>query len=1098
MVLRKGILNGVLKKRVISKILLSTILFVLVFGIFFSNFPNKVIAEDVTTPTPATSTNITNTNDIINVQLQFILGCDEYLTKITDEFKNHKGEPIINSTGHEATEDYYESVVNMINNLREAYVILAQNGYDQTKWQTSYSRLKKLINDVSTELVLRKGNDYIVRMVDTKHPEIVWNEYQVDVNATPEEKKKQEAAIADKITAQQNAATTEAAQKAAQKAAKNQPTGKECPSEGNSWLNFIDPSLGKVISDLPCIFVGFVLDVVYFIQKQFVSLFSSSVPLVPHITNSNFNISLVWKIILQLVDYCVVAFLIFISFANILRIQVDTYAIKKTIPTLVLGVIAANLSWFICKEIINFADILVQWIGSGLLTKANIANVSTSEGLFYALFHQIYDSARIGKSVIPLTGESLLIGLGLVTAFSSATFMIAIVGVILVSIPMAIFVILGFLFLARLVVVDFLIIVSPLAFIALAFPMTQKLFQQWWSQFTRWVFMAPLAYLLLAFAVFIGAAIGSNPASTTGTLDIILSGLLRYVMMGAAMYFAIKIPSMLGGGIMNAWGGLGTKFGKYLGRRAERQIGDWSQYGMKIGKRQLIKPMGGRYTPYTFFKGLVQRDQQLQQKHDVAGASTGQAVGDAFANAPGNIVSNWGELKNIWGNKGLTPGQKQAAIRNAIAPDLARGQYTEMIKQNRERGINRALNSGADDATLLSDLDNAINSGNANKAYEYLNAVAFRRLSLKPGTQDKFFKNITSADEEKYAVWQSAVGLNNSRDAQMNNRGGMAWANEFGLDKFGRLQKRNTQSVYEDMATNLENSDSFLKGGQTRTAATMLSKIQGREGWGIQEEGAYHFLEGQASRGNLDQAIFDSIKQKRSGFGATPAIQTATNNEWKTLLGEIEQGGDRGKVKIESHIEELEVALKTGKITEDATQAKLNLLHYLKNEEPELLKDLSVDSEKIGQAIGKFNYNPVMVARPRLEVEADDSWEKDSILSKLNGIPQNIEKNVGLAININHDRSKLEQDLRSRIDNMDNDVKKIIGDSKLSELKNIPLKTRLQSQGIKIDTVKMRQEINKFQRIVNSYEKLNNVSEVARNAGGVVGKWKKMQSPTKP
>lgn len=1231
MVLRKGILNGVLKKRVISKILLSTILFVLVFGVYVDN---------VSAYYKVTNFQATKTSDS-QILLTWQVDKDEsgyFFLNIVDRDQNkiaktlHFAGSQISYSGNSAsykisgndftmdpqhnydfnmlvTRDQYQlgvklaegltaTIVNKIvesskpNNVKYGYdkgdgsatiwiTWEPSGGIGTLKYYTIYKRtddasgyvlVKSYTSDMSTYRFTDTGSygkQYVYYVstkgsfgsvnADNSVPVTVTlpGQSQVDKCASLLEKYKSQIQIlenstngtqADQTTRDTIAATQKQIEKTKQeiiaakcdkiqsgtnagmadtnytqltkrsadalataKAVSIDPdsNSKNCQT-GESWLGFLGQSLAKTIQQIPCVIVGIVLNIIEFIQQKLVSLFSESVPLVRHITNSNFKIADVWKIMLQLVDYAVVAFLIFISFANILRIQVDTYAIKKTIPTLVLGVIAANLSWFICKEIINFADILVQWIGSGLLTSAGDVTIPTSEGLFDALFHQIYDSVKTGASNIPLSGETLLVGLGLIfTGLNSFTFMIAIVGVILVSIPMAIFVILGFLFLARMVIVDFLVIASPLAFIALAFPMTQKLFQQWWSQFTRWVFMAPLAYLLLAFAVFIGAKIGANPTSTTGTGDIIFSGILRYVMMGAAMYFAIKIPSMLGGGIMNAWGGLGAKFGKFLGKAGDKKIGDWSQNGLRFWGKQWVKPSasGARYSVRGLIGGWMKGAQDSDAQHMAESMGGGKGFREIATGALGRTYAGLksGEILKILTNKSLSKEERAFRMANLVGGPKVAEMGSEAI-HTAQKDIEREAAIHNDEKLLQDQINDGIKHKNP-EVRRLIMAAAFRRMKLDPNTEKDFYQSF-GATQGSLKFFQAAVGLSNTERAVTNHPNGVAWINTHELGSDGRVRERqDIGRMNQEGIDNYESANSLRRGDKQISAVTnMLNSIADKEHWGAQQEAGFQWMEKLAREGKLDNNTGTKLNQfraKRSEFGK---LSTDIQNSFQSQFNRMST--KNLKLKIDEGVDVL-LSLKPKDI-KDEHRATAHLLNWIKNGSDNIIENLDFSDQEainIGRAIQNTGINPLITVKPKIQYESNDSLANmtssdmnKELFSRLDGAPDRIEQDISLGANIHKDRSQYESAFMSELGSMNADLRSMVkqklnvnGQVKLGKIASLDmndLRRNLINQGT-LPLKEMMAQLNKLQKIKSSMGKLDHISEVTRNASGIVSEWKR-------
>ncbi|MCL5795397.1 MAG: type IV secretion system protein [Patescibacteria group bacterium] len=298
----------------------------------------------------------------------------------------------------------------------------------------------------------------------------------------------------------------------------------------------------------------------------------------------------IWKWLLSLIDYLIAAMLIFIAIVNILQIQIDTYAVRKALPNLIMGVILANLSWFFCLALVDLSTAIVNWEqiqgGGNLLA-----------GLYSELFQPMTTSSQyIGVLAAILVGSGSGIVLGFLGFF---------VGLIVFLIPIALFLVICFLLFIRVYVVEFLVAVSPLAFFAIGFPMTAKFFQQWWDQFWKWVFMAPLVFFLWVFAY---KLIG--PGGWNGQF-------VKYVIVCAVLYFSWQLPFKLGGAIMGAWGNLGkaltgTGKGGWFHKKAG-EVWDYNKTKAYTNLRQ-NKILGKIYEPGESWQAKVLLAEQTKEQ----------------------------------------------------------------------------------------------------------------------------------------------------------------------------------------------------------------------------------------------------------------------------------------------------------------------------------------------------------------------------------------------------------------------------------------------------------------------------------------------------
>jgi len=219
----------------------------------------------------------------------------------------------------------------------------------------------------------------------------------------------------------------------------------------------------------------------------------------------------VWRSLITAVNSLAVIILIVIAFSEILRINVNTYGIKKILPTLVLAIIAANFSYIFCRLMVDLANISLQFIGSvggssGIALEApRDFNWDTTKGWWELFFNN-------------LLLQNILL------------FILAILLLCL-----------AFLFLVRNWMLYILVMLSPLAIMAMVLPSTKKYFTQWWTNMIQWSFMPVASYFFLALSVTFGTQIGST-APLMGT-----------VFVGVCYYLAITTPFKLGGTVMQSF-----------------------------------------------------------------------------------------------------------------------------------------------------------------------------------------------------------------------------------------------------------------------------------------------------------------------------------------------------------------------------------------------------------------------------------------------------------------------------------------------------------------------------------------------------------------
>lgn len=257
----------------------------------------------------------------------------------------------------------------------------------------------------------------------------------------------------------------------------------------------------------------------------------------------------IWKVALALANVIVIVMLLFVAVVNIVHLQYDTYAIKKSLPLLIIGIVMSNFSLLICRMIVDAAQVIANTFASN--PKELATGLLCSIGVVTG-----------GSSTAPLKimGPSVL-----------ATGLIIMIFVFLL-ILIAVF-ILAFLLWFRKTVIFLLVAVAPVAFILYAFPPTQGLFKTWWSWFLKWTFMGPIVMLLVWVASVIGKTNCDAVTNVSGTTFSISA---LFATCGV-LYLAAIVPFKLGGPLMGAIGkagqwATGTNKGGYLRKPVDESI----------------------------------------------------------------------------------------------------------------------------------------------------------------------------------------------------------------------------------------------------------------------------------------------------------------------------------------------------------------------------------------------------------------------------------------------------------------------------------------------------------------------------------------------
>ncbi len=261
---------------------------------------------------------------------------------------------------------------------------------------------------------------------------------------------------------------------------------KEDTNCGLSAIFQTNGGIGGIVTNVIACVVGGIIDgVLGPLSKSAQDFGSNNDSLETKLSNPNDGLVKGWLFVRSLINILVVIALIAIAFANILHLNINTYAAKKALPGLVLGVIGANASLLIIRFILDVVQSLMQ-------LSYELAGVTTGlSGMMEKLIHTLGG----GIQQVPLS--NLLIGpfVLFIIIFAVVYFVILIVGF-------------AFVLLKRLVFLYALIIVAPLAFVCNGVPNLQQWFGKWWDMFLRQAFVLPIIFLAVGIFIQFGEKIG--------------------------------------------------------------------------------------------------------------------------------------------------------------------------------------------------------------------------------------------------------------------------------------------------------------------------------------------------------------------------------------------------------------------------------------------------------------------------------------------------------------------------------------------------------------------------------------------------------------
>lgn len=237
-------------------------------------------------------------------------------------------------------------------------------------------------------------------------------------------------------------------------------------------------------------------------------------------TRSNSNVLYkAWEGMRNVANIAFIIAFIIIIYAQLTGMGVSNYGVKKLLPRLVIAAILVNISYWIAAIAVDISNILGNNIYNILRSGIDVGVVQVIPGVWEQIAIYILSLGTIGAGTIAgVTFAAGGVGTGSFLIWALVVFALSVILALVIA-----FVILA----VRQALIIMLIVVSPLAFVAMLLPNTEKFFTLWRRSFTTLLIFFPLfAFLFggsyLAGRIIIGSA--TNEANETQMM-LVLVGL---------------------------------------------------------------------------------------------------------------------------------------------------------------------------------------------------------------------------------------------------------------------------------------------------------------------------------------------------------------------------------------------------------------------------------------------------------------------------------------------------------------------------------------------------------------------------------------------
>lgn len=250
----------------------------------------------------------------------------------------------------------------------------------------------------------------------------------------------------------------------------------------------------------------------------------------------------IWVMVRDIANMFFILVLLFSAFCTIF--QVEKWNLKKTWLNILINALLVNFSYPIARFFIDISNVAMYYFLNNMFT-SSLASGSKATGSTIAASFGTF--SQISKIMTPAGFEKMPLTFELMSIVFTFIF-----GMTLL--------ILGALFLIRIVALTILIMFSPIGFVGFIFPSTQKFASDWWGKLFNYAFFGPIMVFMLVVALAITKAMGDDQnaflkAATSSTVD---SDVAKFV--SNASFFTIPIIVLwFGMGVAKSMGIAGSE-----------------------------------------------------------------------------------------------------------------------------------------------------------------------------------------------------------------------------------------------------------------------------------------------------------------------------------------------------------------------------------------------------------------------------------------------------------------------------------------------------------------------------------------------------------
>jgi hypothetical protein len=368
----------------------------------------------------------------------------------------------------------------------------------------------------------------------------------------------------------------------------------------------------------------------------------------------NEGVIMVWKLARDMANMLFLFVLLYIAIGTIFDLS-GVNDPKKLVTNVIIIALLVNFSGFFVRVIVDASNVVAYefytamsgdggWSGVGNIGSNLVSKLAPEKYLISE--NESIDANGIKKTRITTTGPSIL---GIIVEVIMSIFIIIVTSFVLL--------VASILFIIRTVVLLFLYMVSPLAFVSKIIP-GKNYFESWLSKLITQSLYAPaflipfyFVFVLLKSGIFTGGSTEMESALSflaSGTVATTMSGFVILGLMISCIFIAQKVGAVGLGAATSLAGGATAMAGRPLSRYGGRLA---SSAGSKIAKTG-----AGKTISESWDTGRLSRVRQSWNTgilKDVRDTQTAQKVGQAMRNPLNTAGAGIGMAAGTAGVRGM-------------------------------------------------------------------------------------------------------------------------------------------------------------------------------------------------------------------------------------------------------------------------------------------------------------------------------------------------------------------------------------------------------------------------------------------------------------